>query len=50
MNTEAEQRILAAREMLSDLPYKRMWNWEPTVPFPFDCSVGESWGTLQEWG
>jgi len=49
ISNNCEQRILAAREMLSDLPYKQMWGWTPTIPFPFDCAVGESWGTLSEW-
>jgi len=44
-----EQRILAARGMLDALPYKKMWGWEPSIPFPWDCAVGESWGTTEEW-
>lgn len=49
INSDTERRILEARTMLSNLPYKQMWNWTPTIPFPFDCSVGETWGTLEEW-
>jgi DNA polymerase-1 len=49
ISNTCERRILEARTMLSDLPYKQMWDWTPTIPFPFDCSVGATWGTLEEW-
>lgn len=35
--------------MLNNLPYKRAWGIEPSIPLPWDCKVGPSWGELKEW-
>lgn len=34
-------------EMLSDLPYKRTWDWEPVVKFPVEAKIGNRWGELK---
>lgn len=47
--TMPDARIIAARTMLGELPYSKMWGWTPSIPFPWDVSVGESWGQLTEW-
>ncbi len=36
------------REILSNLPYKEEWGYEPPIPFPVDASIGPTWGELQE--
>ncbi len=48
ISSSLEGRVLAARDMLAELPYFKMWGWQPTIPFPWDASVGESWGQLEE--
>lgn len=34
---------------LSNLPYKKAFGLNLSVPFPVDCKVGPSWGELSEW-
>ncbi len=36
------------KETLSDLPYKAIYDWTPSVSLPVDMKVGKSWGTLEE--
>lgn len=40
--------ILAARDLLNNLPYADAWGWEPKVPILWDASVGSSWGKMRE--
>lgn len=35
--------------MLNNLPYKRAWGFTPSIPLPWDCKAGPSWGELKEW-
>lgn len=45
---EMETKIRSARSMLNELPYKKMWGWEPSIPFPWDAAVGPTWGQVEE--
>ena len=47
-NSELESNVLDLRYRLTNLPYKKMWNWEPTLPLTVDASVGDRWGHLKE--
>lgn len=40
--------VLEMRDVLSELPYKKLWGWEPSIPFPWDAAMGPSWGELEE--
>lgn len=33
-----------ARHMLNSIDYVKYWNWKPSVPLVWDCSLGVSWG------
>lgn len=50
ISREVEQRVREARTMLNEIPYKRYWDWEPTIPMPWDAAIGENWGTMEELG
>jgi hypothetical protein len=43
----AEGKAVKIREILSNLPYKKAWGWEPKVPLPVDCKIGKNWGSLK---
>jgi DNA polymerase I-like protein with 3'-5' exonuclease and polymerase domains len=43
----AEGKARKIREILSNLPYKQAWGWEPKVPLPVDCKIGKNWGSLK---
>jgi DNA polymerase I-like protein with 3'-5' exonuclease and polymerase domains len=36
------------KKVLSNLPYKKAWDFQPPVAFPVDAKVGPSWGQLKE--
>ena len=44
----AERDGRRLRHILSDLPYKEAWGWEPGIAFPVDLRIGPSWGALKE--
>jgi DNA polymerase-1 len=35
--------------LLDNLPYHKAWGFQPSIPFPWDCKVGKSWGSLKEF-
>lgn len=39
---------LRLQNLLSNLPYKQAWGWEPGISFPVDLKMGKSWGQLRE--
>lgn len=39
---------IRVRNMLSNMPYKKAWGFEPPVPMPWDMKIGPTWGTLKE--
>jgi DNA polymerase I-like protein with 3'-5' exonuclease and polymerase domains len=36
------------KEVLSNLPYRQIYNWSPRVSLPVDLKIGPSWGTLKD--
>jgi len=42
----SKELIMAAKETLNNLPYEEMWGWKPSIPMPWDCSIGENWGSM----
>lgn len=44
-----ERAAVEIRQLLNNLPYREAWGFNPTVPLPWDCKSGKSWGTLKEW-
>lgn len=45
---DALKNALLIKDILSNLPYKQEWGYEPTIPFPVDASIGQNWGELAE--
>lgn len=43
-----KELIMSARKTLNNLPYKEAWGWEPSIPIPWDCKIGENWGEMRE--
>lgn len=44
---QAEKAGREIKHLLSNLPYKEAWDWEPPIPFPVDGKMGKSWGDLK---
>lgn len=42
------QVIKEGQQILNDLPYKLAWGWHPSIPIPWDCKWGPSWGEMEE--
>jgi DNA polymerase-1 len=37
------------KAILDNLPYQKAWGFTPSIPLPWDCKAGKSWGNLKEW-
>jgi DNA polymerase-1 len=37
------------RDLLNNLPYQEAWGMTPSIPMPWDCKFGPSWGNMMEW-
>lgn len=48
-DAKAELAASKLKKLLSNLPYKRAWGYQPPVPFPVDAKIGKSWGDLKEF-
>lgn len=46
-DSRAVKTAMYVQETLSNLPYKKVWGWEPAVPMPVDGKIGKSWGSLK---
>lgn len=46
-DSKAIKTAMYVQETLSNLPYKKVWGWEPAVPMPVDGKIGKSWGSLK---
>ena len=46
---KAEKAAAHIKRVLSNLPYTRVWGYQPPVPFPVDAKLGPSWGELKEF-
>lgn len=40
-------KVKNLKEILSNLPYKKAWGWEPQIPLPVDAKIGKTWGSLK---
>jgi DNA polymerase I-like protein with 3'-5' exonuclease and polymerase domains len=47
-SSKGTDAALAIRDTLSNLPYKDVFNWSPTVKLPVDLKIGKAWGSLKE--
>lgn len=36
------------KHILDNLPYEKAWGFKPSIPMPWDCKAGKSWGSLKE--
>lgn len=45
---KAEKAAAHIKRLLSNLPYKAVWDYTPPIPFPVDAKLGTSWGDLKE--
>ncbi len=41
-----KELFMDAKQLLNDLPYEEAWGWKPSIPLPWDCSIGEDWGSM----
>lgn len=46
-DSKALSKIVKMRKILSNLPYRKAWGWQPTIDLPVDAKVGSTWGTLE---
>ena len=44
----SKELIESAKHTLNNLPYREAWGWEPSIPIPWDCSIGEDWGSMRD--
>jgi DNA polymerase I-like protein with 3'-5' exonuclease and polymerase domains len=42
------QALPEMRQVLDNLPYTHAWGYTPRIPLPWDCKVGDSWGSMKE--
>lgn len=48
ISNKAMEIALNLKHRLSNLPYKKFWGWEPSLPLPVDAKYGTRWGELKE--
>ena len=48
-DANVEKFIITCKKILDTLPYAEAWGYTPSVPLPWDCSYGPSWGQLRGW-
>ncbi len=41
-----EELFIEAKQILNNLPYEEAWGWKPSIPLPWDCSIGKDWGSM----
>lgn len=44
-----EKFVTETKDTLDNLPYQAAWGYSPSIPLPWDCKTGKSWGSLKEW-
>jgi DNA polymerase I-like protein with 3'-5' exonuclease and polymerase domains len=44
-----QQAVAEIQVVLNSLPYQKAWGDTFSVPLPWDCKVGDSWGSLREY-
>lgn len=45
---KSAQAVQEMKAVLSNLPYKKAWNFVPPIPLPWDCKIGSAWGNMKE--
>lgn len=45
---KVQRAAIDIKYMLDNLPYRSAWGFQPPIVLPWDCKVGNSWGTLKE--
>jgi DNA polymerase-1 len=40
--------VQECKAVLNNLPYQKAWGFTPSIPLPWDCKVGDSWGQMEE--
>lgn len=48
-NDKVDRAAVDIKWMLDNLPYKKAWGYTPSIPLPWDCKYGPSWGMLKEY-
>ena len=44
---DAKVVMTRVKYILDRLPYKKAWNWTPSVPMIWDATFGDSWGNME---
>lgn len=44
-----DRAAVEIKALLDNLPYQKAWGFTPPITLPWDCKVGYSWGTLEEY-
>jgi hypothetical protein len=47
-NDDGVKLAMKCRDLLSNLPYEKVYGWRPKVPMPVDLKIGYVWGDLEE--
>ena len=47
-NEDGRRLAAKCRDLLSNLPYERVFGWKPKVPMPVDLKLGHVWGCLED--
>jgi len=46
---KVQRAAIDIKYLLDNLPYKKAWDYVPSIPMPFDVKSGGSWGALKEY-
>jgi DNA polymerase I-like protein with 3'-5' exonuclease and polymerase domains len=46
---KVDEAIIQIKLLLDTLPYESAWRFTPSIPLPFDCKSGSSWGSMAEY-
>lgn len=44
---KTQRACVEMKKILDHLPYEKAWGFTPSIPMPWDCKVGPSWGLLK---
>ncbi len=48
-NDKVKKAAVAIKYLLDNLPYEKAWGFTPPIALPWDCKVGNSWGSLKDF-
>lgn len=46
---KVQRAAVDIKYLLDNLPYKKAWDYVPSIHMPWDCKTGGSWGALKEY-